>query len=79
MALSKLPLRVFGAAGIVAATGGAAPPQQTPADDFVQSIRPVLTRNYASCHTARSRINFLKAWAANWMPQRGAGSHFGAA
>ena len=61
MALSTLPLRAFGAAAILAAIGGAAPQQQAPADEFAQSIRPVLTRNCASCHTARSRINFLKA------------------
>ena len=61
MALSKLPLRAFGAAAILAAIGGAAPQQQAPADEFAQSIRPVLTQNCASCHTARSRINFLKA------------------
>ena len=61
MALSTLPLRAFGAAAILAAIGGAAPQQQAPADEFAQSIRPVLTRNCASCHTARSRMNFLKA------------------
>src|SRR5260370_35478990 len=30
-------------------------------DEFAQSIRPVLARNCAVCHTAKSRVNFLKA------------------
>ena len=30
-------------------------------DEFAQSIRPVLAQNCAVCHTAKSRVNFLKA------------------
>ncbi len=35
--------------------------QQKPADEFAQTIRPVLAQNCSACHTAKSRINFLKA------------------
>lgn len=30
-------------------------------DEFAQSIRPVLAANCAPCHTAKNRVNFLKA------------------
>ena len=38
--------------------------QQNPADEFAQSIRPVLAQNCSACHTPKSRINFLKAATA---------------
>lgn len=65
MALGRRALRGLGMAAILAASGGAAPQQKAPADEFAQSIRPVLAQNCAACHTAKSRINFLKAETAH--------------
>jgi hypothetical protein len=51
------------AAGILLAPPPAAP-QQAAADEFAQSIRPVLAQNCAACHNPanpKARVNFLKA------------------
>jgi hypothetical protein len=37
---------------------------QSPDGEFAKSIRPVLAQNCAVCHTAKSRVNFLKAETA---------------
>src|SRR5206468_113834 len=50
--------------GIICALPVMAPAQQTKADEFSQSIRPVLVQNCGGCHNPnnpRGRVNFLKA------------------
>ncbi len=52
------------AGGMTLAFAVLASPQQAAPDEFVQSIRPVLTENCAACHNPnnpKNRIGFLKA------------------